>query len=176
MMCSRARTLRWLLLSLALALGGCGSSTSSTAGEAGSAADRALLQATVHSAAVGLASLAVTARSRAVDASVIRTYVHAVTFLPDSSGYFFCYDRTNNFCVAHWKNRDWEGTDKSAYQDSRGTYVIQELSKLARSADAKGFLVYYWNNPTSGREERKLGYIEVIPGTDLYLGSGIYIP
>jgi len=28
----------------------------------------------------------------------------------------------------------------------------------------------------SGREEKKLGYIEVIPGTTLYIGSGIYVP
>ncbi|NUQ78622.1 MAG: cache domain-containing protein [Polyangiaceae bacterium] len=71
---------------------------------------------------------------------------------------------------------DWEDTDKSDYQDSRGTYVIQELSDIAKTAEAKGFMVYYWNNPATNREERKLGYIELITGTDAYIGSGIYIP
>ena len=164
-------------LLLALGLGGCGGSgpsSDSSSATAGSAADRALLQATVHSAALGLAGVAVSGST--LDQTITRNYVHSVTFLADNSGYFFSYDRTTNVCVAHWKNRDWEGQDKTAYQDSRGTYVIQELSKIANTADAKGFLVYYWNNPTTGKEERKLGYIEVIPGTNVYIGSGIYIP
>ncbi len=166
----------WVVLSLILALllGACGSSDNAV-DEQGTAADRALLVATVHSAALGLAALAVTPDSRAVDESVIRNYVHGVTFLDDNSGYFYAYNRTNNVCVAHWKNRDWEGTDKSDYQDSRGNRVIQLLSAIANDADGKGFLVFYWNNPATNREERKLGYIEVIPGTDIYIGSGIYI-
>ena len=85
-----------------------------------------------------------------------------MAFLDHNSGYFIAYDDTDNTCVAHWKNRDWEGTDKSDYQDSRGTYVIQALSAIAK-ADGQGYLVYYWSNPTTNREERKLGYIELIP-------------
>lgn len=38
-----------------------------------------------------------------------------------------------------------------------------------------GFLVYHWNNPVSGKEEKKLGYVELITGTTLYIGSGIYV-
>ncbi|MCC7494850.1 MAG: cache domain-containing protein [Fimbriimonadaceae bacterium] len=163
------------LIALTLLLPGCGSSGDGLA-QVGTAADRELLQATVHSAALGLAALAVTPDSRAVDQHVIRNFVHGVTFLDDRSGYFYVYDRTSDVCIAHWKNRDWEGTDKSDYQDSRGTFVIQELSAIANSPAAAGYLVFYWLNPTTNREERKLGYVELIPGTDLYLGSGIYVP
>ncbi len=157
-----------------VAFAGCGSS--GTDNSQGSASDRALLESTVHSAALGLAALAVNSTTGAVDQSVIRNYVHNVTFLSDNSGYFFSYDFNTNYCVAHWKNRDWEGTDKTSYQDSRGTYVVQELSRIAKATTGKGFLIYYWNNPVTNLEERKLGYIEVIPGTTIYIGSGIYIP
>ncbi|MCF8067548.1 MAG: cache domain-containing protein [Desulfobacterales bacterium] len=36
-------------------------------------------------------------------------------------------------------------------------------------------LIYYWNNPETKKEEKKLGYVEAIPGTTLYIGSGIYM-
>lgn len=53
--------------------------------------------------------------------------------------------------------------------------MIRELSSLARSRAGGGYLVYYWNNPVTKREEKKLGYVEVIPGTNIYIGSGSYV-
>lgn len=143
-------------------------------GAAGSATEREVLKAVVHSAALGLGALAVK-KDGTADTGMIRRYVDAVRFLDDRSGYFFAYDYTNNFNVAHATLKDFPGHDKSDYRDSRGAYVIRELSSLARSSAGGGYLVYYWNNPVTKKEEKKLGYVEVIPGTKIYIGSGIYV-
>ncbi len=135
--------------------------------------DQAVLKAVVHSAALGLGGVAVN-KDGSYNPAMIRQYVDAVRFLDDRTGYFFVYDYKNNLNIAHAALKDFPGQDKTLYQDSRGTYVIQELSKIAKGKDGGGFLVYYWNNPEAGKEEKKLGYVEVIPGTSLYIGSGIY--
>jgi signal transduction histidine kinase len=143
-------------------------------GEIGLSTDQALLKAVVHSAAKGLGAVAVN-KDGTYNAMMIRQYVDAVRFLEDGSGYFFVYDSMNNINVAHAILKDFPGQNKTQYQDSRGTYVIQELSKIAKSKMGEGFLIYYWNNPETKKEEKKLGYVEVIPGTTLYIGSGIYM-
>jgi methyl-accepting chemotaxis protein len=140
----------------------------------GTPTDRAVLTAAVHVAASGLGGTAVKADGT-YDADVIRNFVHAVRFLDDQSGYFYVYDSTNNVCIAHAILKDFEGKDKSDYTDSRGLKVIQELSKLAIAHPTGGFLTFYWMNPVTTLEEQKLGYVEMIPGTKLYVGSGIYV-
>lgn len=176
MMTNTHKALRLLLLTvpvllLALGLAGCGSDNNSSA-LPGTAAQQAALTTAVHTAAQGLAAVAV--HDGTHDLETIKAYVHAVRFLDDQSGYFFVYDYTNNYCVAHAILTAWEGTDKSDYRDPHGLYPVQEFSKMARDAGL-GFLVFHFNNPTTGTEQMKLGYMEVIPGTTLYLGSGIYV-
>jgi methyl-accepting chemotaxis protein len=143
-------------------------------GELGSPTDQAVLKNVVHSAAQGLGAVAVN-KNGTYNAMMIRQYVDAVRFLEDRTGYFFVYDYMNNVNVAHAILKDFPGQNKTQYQDSRGMYVIQELSKLAKSKTGGGLLIYYWNNPKTKKEEKKLGYVEVIPGTTLYIGSGIYM-
>jgi len=136
--------------------------------------DKAILKAVVRSAALGLAAVAVN-KDGTYNTSLIQQYVNAVRFLDDRSGYFFVYDYTNNVNIAHATLKDFPGTDKTNYKDARGMYVGQEFSKIAKSKAGSGFLVYYWNNPDTKKEEKKLGYVEVIPGTTLYIGSGIFM-
>jgi methyl-accepting chemotaxis protein len=142
--------------------------------EIGSSTDQAVLKAVVHSAALGLGAVAVN-KDGTYNTKIIRQYVDAVRFLEDRTGYFFVYDYTNNVNIAHAVLKDFPGKDKTNYQDSRGMYVIRELSKIAKSKTGSGFLDYYWNNPKTKREEKKLGYVEDIPGTTFYIGSGIYV-
>ena len=162
-----AISMAWCL-SCALA---CGSAA--LAKEAGTSKERAVLQAAVHVAASGLGAIAVT--DGQYDTDIIRSYVNAIRFLPDETGYFYVYNAINNECIAHAILKDFEGQDKSDYTDSRGMKVIQELSKLAIEHPEGGYLVFYWNNPRTNKEEKKLGYVEMIPGTTLYIGSGIYV-
>ncbi len=140
----------------------------------GTTRERDVLKAAVTVAAEGLAAVAVKPDG-SYDAEMIRSFVNPIRFLKDKSGYFFVYDYTNNYNIAHAVLKDFPGKDKTDYQDSRGMYVIRELSKIAAGDDHSGFLVYHWMNPNSGQEEKKLGYVAVIPGTTLYIGSGVYV-
>lgn len=135
---------------------------------------RSVLKAAVHIAASGLCGIAVKADGT-YDAELIRKFVNSVRFLDDQTGYFYVYDSATNVCIAHAILPDFVGKDKSDYIDSRGMKVIQELSKLAKARPNGGFLNFYWMNPQTRKEEKKLGYVEMLPGTTLYLGSGVYV-
>jgi signal transduction histidine kinase len=140
----------------------------------GTQTQREVLKAAVHVAASSLAGVAVKTDGT-YDVETIRKFVNSVRFLDDQTGYFYVYDSTNNFCIAHAILKDFEGKDKTDYTDSRGMKVIQELSKIAVDTPIGGYLNFYWMNPKTTKEEKKLGYIEMIPGTKLYVGSGIYV-
>ncbi len=142
--------------------------------QVGTDAERAVLKAAVHVASSGLAGIAVKADGT-YDVDTIRKFVDAVRFLDDKTGYLYVYDSTNNFCIAHAIMKDFEGKDKSEYTDSRGMKVIQRLSETVIAKPTGDYLVFYWMNPKDKNEEKKLGYVEMIPGTKLYVGSGIYV-
>jgi methyl-accepting chemotaxis protein len=165
-------------LVLAVALCTCGpvlwGSKPVQAQDIGTSTDRAVLKAAVHVAAAGLGATAVKADGT-YDTDVIRNFVHVVRFLDDQSGYFYVYDSTNTFCIAHATMKDFEGKDKSDYTDSRGLKVAQEFSRLVTATPTGVYLDFYFVNPVSNKEEQKLGYAEMIPGTKLYVGSGVYV-
>jgi predicted secreted protein len=127
-------------------------------------------QNVVHSTAVGLGSLFKTQPPAAWPA-VMQTYIQDVRFFNDSTGYFYAYD-TNCTCVAHGVNEQIIGEDLSQYQDIQGNYVIQLLSEKAQTGG--GFVTYYWPKPNTHGEFEKIGYVEMIPGTSYFLGTGIY--
>jgi signal transduction histidine kinase len=74
--------------------------------------------------------------------------------------------------LAHAIDKTLPGKDLSGYQDSKGLYVIQELSKKAKAGG--GFVLFYWPHPQTKVEQRKIGYVEPIPGTDYFIGTGFY--
>ncbi len=54
----------------------------------------------------------------------------------------------------------------------RGLYVIRELSAAAQGGG--GFVIYHWPHPETREEQEKVGYVEPIPGTDYFIGTGYY--
>ena len=103
-----------------------------------------------------------------------RKMIDYIRFFDDQSGYFFIYD-FNCVNVAHGTQKNLQGENLYDYQDSRGNYVIRELVKVAESPTGEGYYEYWWNNPVTGQEERKLAYVMKIPGIDYFIGSGIYL-
>ena len=51
--------------------------------------------------------------------------------------------------------------------------VIQKLRDTA-AKDGKGFVEFGWNDPATGKEGRKLGYVVKVDES-MWLGSGIYL-
>ena len=58
-------------------------------------------------------------------------------------------------------------------KDSNSTYFIRELSKVAHNGG--GFVRWKYPKPNTTKPSPKLGYAQVIQGTDWWMGAGIYV-
>ena len=103
--------------------------------------------------------------------AIITSMTDSVRFFDDNSGYFFVFemDGTN---VNHPANKSVVGTDMSENQDKKGNYFIKDFIKVAK--EGSGFVEYYYDKPGKGIQP-KLSYITMIPGTELFIGTGVYI-
>lgn len=126
----------------------------------------------VHSFAVSIGEAVKDMEDDATRIAYIRRAIEPVVFYPDSSGYFYVYDYA---CVniAHARQKDLVGQNLYNYTDSHGLYVIRELSAKAQSGG--GYVEYYWIKPGETGEKLKLGYVEPIPNTNYFIGSGVYL-
>lgn len=102
--------------------------------------------------------------------SVLRAAVDKIRFEDDSSGYYFIYKGTIN--VALPIKKESVGKDLAQNKDVNGVFFVQELYKKAQ--ESGGFVEYVFPKPNKG-DQPKLGYSEMIPGTSLWIGTGIYI-
>ncbi|MDF1581205.1 MAG: cache domain-containing protein [Desulfuromonadales bacterium] len=67
-----------------------------------------------------------------------------------------------------------QGVSQWNLQDINGKFLIRELVKLARSAEAEGFLDYYYLPPGRDVAQKKISYVIGIPEWSAYLGTGMY--
>jgi len=127
----------------------------------------------VSNAAAGLGGIAESVKDKNELIDLIRSFVEPICFYPDNSGYFYVYDYD---CVniAHPVQPALVGKNLYNYQDSKGGYVIRELARTAKQGG--GFVEYYWAKPGEEGEYKKIGYVEPIPNTDYFIGTGVYLP
>ena len=129
--------------------------------------------AVVHSTATGLGEVLKDYQGETERTNFIRTYVDKIRFYTDQTGYFFVY---NYDClnIALPNPKELEGQNLYNHQDSKGNFPIREMSAAAKKGG--GFVEYFWVNPvsTSKDEQRKISYVEPIPGTDYFIGAGVY--
>jgi signal transduction histidine kinase len=126
-----------------------------------------------HSFAVGLGSALATVKNDQERINLIRLFISPVRFFPDNSGYFYVYD-SKCVNVAHAAQKDLQGKNLYDYKDAKGKLVIQELLETAKKGG--GFVDFYWVKPGTKEQMPKLGYVEPIPGTDYFIGTGVYLP
>ncbi|OEU68622.1 MAG: chemotaxis protein [Desulfovibrio sp. S3730MH75] len=100
----------------------------------------------------------------------IRKSVDKIRFEEDKSGYFFVYKGTIN--VALPPKKSLQGKDLKGAKDKNGVYFVQELDRAAKAGG--GFVSYVYDKPGKGIQP-KLGYALLIPGTDMWIGTGVYI-
>ena len=100
----------------------------------------------------------------------IKQLIGDYAYEDDKSGYFFAYRGT--VCLACSPTKHLEGKDLSYLKDPKGIPVIVRLSELATAGG--GFLEYRWKKP-NGEVTPKLGYATMISGTDIWLGTGVYL-
>jgi two-component system NarL family sensor kinase len=73
----------------------------------------------------------------------------------------------------HPRLPDLEGRPQWELHDGAGAPIIQQLVRQAQAGG--GFVDYLWNRPSTGREERKLGYVELVPEWGWVVGTGLYL-
>ena len=101
---------------------------------------------------------------------IIRKSIDNFRFENDKSGYYFVYKGTTVQVLP--PKPELVGKDLSGMKDTNGVYLVRELNKAAHNGG--GFVTYIWDKPGSG-PTLKLGYAILIPGTESWIGTGIYV-
>lgn len=84
--------------------------------------------------------------------------------------YIYAYDFTGTV-LAHGGDAGLIGRNIIDYEDPNGVKVIQGLIDVARGGE--GWFSYTWENPETGEQEPKLGYVMKVDDS-WWLGSGTY--
>jgi len=100
----------------------------------------------------------------------VRRLIDDIRFEEDKSGYYFVYKNTT--VVALPPKKSLQGKDLVGLKDKNGVYPIKELYQKIRKGG--GFIEYVWPKPGAG-DTPKLSYAELIPGTDMWVGTGVYL-
>jgi methyl-accepting chemotaxis protein len=131
---------------------------------------KARIQLATHSAALMVESAIAGITDHDQINTTIRKMVDRIIYEKDHSGYYFVYEGTVN--VAFPVKKENVGKDLGALADKNGVKVIQSLRDAARGGG--GFVEYIWPKPGAG-EQPKISYAEMIPGTKMWIGTGVYL-
>ena len=107
-------------------------------------------------------------------AEAIAAYINDIRFEEDKSGYYFVYRGTTVF--VHPVQPALVGKDLNQTADANGVFYVRELNNQAKKGG--GFVSFIFGKPKPGggvENAPKLAYVEMIPGTDLWISTGVYI-
>jgi methyl-accepting chemotaxis protein len=142
----------------------------SKTGEVMLADQKAKLQVASHSLAVAAGHAIEGVGTLEEKIEIIRKLIDDVRFESDNSGYYFVYNDTTN--VALPPKKELQGKDLGDMKDKNGIYLVRELRDKAKGGG--GFVEYIWPKPGAG-DVPKLSYAEMIPGTEMWIGTGVYL-
>jgi methyl-accepting chemotaxis protein len=128
------------------------------------------LKLSVHAMALSLGESLKDDESVAAKVERVRRATKPIIFEADKSGYFFVYEGT--VVVSMPVKVENQGKDLGELKDKNGVYLIRELEKAAKGGG--GFVNYIFDKPGKGLQP-KLSYSEMIPGTNYWIGTGVYI-
>jgi signal transduction histidine kinase len=136
--------------------------------------EKQIAVAVVHASALGLGAVLGSFQNEEERIKFIRTYTYPIHFYTDESGYFFVFN-LDGLNIVHANPRELEGQNMYNQQDSRGNFIVRKMIDISKRGG--GFVEYYWQKPGAKSEEqqRKLGYVEPIPGTNYFIGAGVYM-
>ena len=134
--------------------------------------EKARLRLATHTAAGTIAKAVQGIQSVDERLAIMRAMVDDIRFERDASGYFFIYQGTVVVTVPPLKER--QGKDLNEAHDANKVYFVRELAKAAQAGG--GFVSYVFPKPpVKDVQVAKLAYAEMIPGTDVWIGTGIYL-
>ena len=127
------------------------------------------VQVATHSMALAL-SVAISEIQDPEEQKVLmRAMVQDIRFEPDLSGYYFIYQGTTVITVP--TNQALQGRDLAETADVNGVLYVRDLARAAASGG--GFVEYVFEKPGAGLQP-KISYAEMIPGTNFWVGTGVY--
>jgi len=92
----------------------------------------------------------------------------------NNRGYFFIYETTGKN-ILHPVLTHIEGKNLWNFQDTKGHYVIKELSNIAKNKK-EGFLTWWWTKPNDKKTEyQKIGFGKYFEPYDWFIGTGEYV-
>ena len=139
-------------------------------GEVMLADQKAKIKVASHSIALTVGHAISEVQNEEEKIEVVRKLIDDIRFEQDKSGYFFVYKNTT--CVALPPKKSAQGTEMGDTKDKNGVYLIRELRDAAQNGG--GFVQYIWPKPGAG-DVPKLSYAEMIPGTEMWIGTGVYL-
>ncbi len=89
-----------------------------------------------------------------------------------ADNYFFVYDTRGNG-VMHPRLPAMETHNYWDLKDPDGVMIIQRLIKEGEAGG--GFVEFLWHRPSTGLNEKKIGYAVIIPEWNWMVGSGLYL-
>ena len=130
--------------------------------------DKLLVASSALAASIGEAVKGIDDPAKRID--MIRRMVDEFRFEEDKSGYYFVYEDTVNVALPIAKER--QGKDLGEVRDKNGVPYVRELARRAKAGG--GFVEYVFPKPGQG-DQPKLACAVMIPGTSMWLGTGVYI-
>jgi methyl-accepting chemotaxis protein len=121
--------------------------------------------------AVALSKALAEVTDRQKQHDIISACIKDYRFEEDQSGYYYTYIGTVIFMHPTLPQR--EGEDLGQTADANGVYYVRELYENAQKGG--GFVSFVFPKPPSMENTPKLAYVEYIPGTDIWISTGIYI-
>ncbi|RXK08187.1 sensor histidine kinase [Halarcobacter bivalviorum] len=92
----------------------------------------------------------------------------------EGRGYYFIYEKSGKNLLLPYKE-EWEGKNLINHQDSKGTYIIQDMKEILSKRD-ETFYSWYWYNPKKPDIMReKLGFVKNFAPFDWFIGTGEYV-
>lgn len=128
------------------------------------------LKSLVDSEIQALAPRLASAKTRAEQTAIIEAETDPIRVYADKSGYFFAYD-THGVRVNVPINKAQNGQNQIDSKDAVGFPYVKALVDAALAGG--GFVEYHFEKPGQGIQP-KLSYAAMIPGTDLFIGTGVY--
>ena len=129
------------------------------------------IRVATHSMALALGAALKGVPDEAAQIAAIRACVEDIRFEDDKSGYYYVYKGTVN--VALPPRKELNGKDLAGFKDVNGVYYVREMAEKARTSGG-GFVELVFSKPGKG-DQPKINYVEPIPGTPFYIGTGVYL-
>jgi methyl-accepting chemotaxis protein len=105
---------------------------------------------------------------------IISAYIKDYRFEADKSGYYYTYIGTVIFMHPTLPQR--EGEDLGATADVNGVYYVRQLYENAQKGGGFVFFTFPKPGPNGNMQDTpKMAYVQYIPGTDIWISTGIYI-